>query len=1047
MDKNAADPPELASRLEVAADPGDPSRRSFLRAGAGVVVGTAAFVGAGRQLRILQSESSRPAASSAEGHEPTYADIELRINEEIRQLRVPHQRTLLLAIRENLGLTGTKKSCNLGQCGACTVLMDGLPVYSCMLLALDATGREITTIEGVGRDGGALHPVQHGFIRHMGSQCGHCTPGMIVSAVGLLQKTPEPTAAEVRQALSGNLCRCGNYRNEIAGVLFAAGCVVGSKETPLRVTSVDTIDSPAQATIVSCGEIGPAALVESNEGVTAKALRSTVPSLDARDKATGAARFAGDIGFHPNEPPRNVLYAKVVRSPYALADVEEIDDSAARGLPGYRGIVTYRDVHGYQEGENSGDRSPVRSDRLFMNRRARYVGDAIAAVAADDEYTAQRAVDLIRVTWDVHEALPDAERNLATDTRAIHDGGAVAGFAGPQPARMPTVEYKRGNIEQGFAQAEVIVEGRYVTPIQCHVPIEPHAVVAAWEGESLTLWDSQQSVFAAQETIALALGLDRGNVRVIAPYVGGGFGGKCTDTLGKTLYQGIAALLARQTGRPVRLEYTLKELLFAEDTRNPFIFYLKTGVKKDGSMTAFECKAIARTGGYASSGPPVVSVAGQGMVATYRIPNYWYHGYCVYTSSPVGGEFRGFGHPQAVFARETHIDEVADAIGMDPLEFRRRNSLHAGDLIDTDVVPNVPLMAIGAEACLQNGADAIGWKGWQHPSRKSGPRRRGIGLRFSQEHSGRNASNGLVWMDRAGKIHVPIGSGNLGTNAHTGIAIIVANALDMPVDQLDCTWGDSKTCTWDFVSDASRAVHCHGKAMYNAAIDLRKQIEALRSGRAPARTDFTPYFDPATDLNPYLDESTGQVVKSPAPTLHPQTEALARQIVADGGLVGLGFYVWNPSAESWGASFADVEVDMETGRVTVLKLVGAHDCGRVIHIPGALAQIDGGTIMGLGYAMTEELLIDPHTGIPVTQSLYEYRPPSTLDLPEIVPILIESPVPAGPFGAKGLGENPMFNAAAAIANAIYNATGVRMREIPFTWARVHDELKRAGRLV
>ena len=490
------DAPDLVSRIERAADPGDPSRRSFIQAGAGVVVGTAALVGAGQQLRLLRAESGQRFTESGEGHETAYADIELRINGETRRLRVPHQRTLLLAIREDLGLTGTKKSCNLGQCGACTVLMDGLPVYSCMLLTLDATGREITTIEGVGHDG-ALHPVQEGFIRHMGSQCGHCTPGMIMSGVALRQKTPRPTAAEVRQALSGNLCRCGNYRNEIAGVLFADGCA-----------PAPTAGSPATATIVSCGEIGPAALVESNEGVTAKALRSTIPALDARDKATGTARFAGDVGFHPDDPPRNALHAKVVRSPYALADVEEIDDSAARTLPGYRGMVTFRDVYGYRGIESANERSPVRSDRLFMNGRARYVGDAVAAVAADDEYTAQRAVDLIRVTYDVHDALPDAERNLETDTRAIHDNGAVAGFAGPQPARMPTVEYKRGSIEQGFAQAEVIVEGRYVTPIQCHVPIEPHAVVASWEGGTVTFWDSQQSVFAAQETIALALGLE-----------------------------------------------------------------------------------------------------------------------------------------------------------------------------------------------------------------------------------------------------------------------------------------------------------------------------------------------------------------------------------------------------------------------------------------------------------------------------------------------------------------------------------------------------------
>jgi xanthine dehydrogenase molybdenum-binding subunit len=235
--------------------------------------------------------------------------------------------------------------------------------------------------------------------------------------------------------------------------------------------------------------------------------------------------------------------------------------------------------------------------------------------------------------------------------------------------------------------------------------------------------------------------------------------------------------------------------------------------------------------------------------------------------------------------------------------------------------------------------------------------------------------------------------------------------------------------------------------MYNAAVDLRRQLDARKLGQRSPRTDFTPYFYPQTDINPYVDETTGRIISKPEPKLHPATEALARKIVANGGTVGLGFYVWNPAVEAWGASFAEVEVDMETGQVSVLKLVAAHDCGNVIHRPGAEAQVHGGSIMGFGYAVTEELVIDPHTGIPTNQSLYEYRPPSVLDVPQIVPILVVAEVEAGPFGAKGLGENPMFNAAAAVANAIFNATGVRMREIPFTWRRVYDELKHAGKLV
>jgi CO/xanthine dehydrogenase Mo-binding subunit/aerobic-type carbon monoxide dehydrogenase small subunit (CoxS/CutS family) len=1016
-------------------DAADLTRRSFLRGATGVTLGVAALSAVGYEASKLSDPQLAiwPRKTAQGPYEPHYAEITLNVNGIGHEVKVPHHRSLLTVLREDLGLTGTKKSCNLGQCGACTVLMDGLSVYSCFVLAADAIGKKIETIEGLSI-GAALHPVQQAFVNHMGSQCGHCTPGMIMSAVGLLRQNSTPCEDDVRMALSGNLCRCGNYPNEVTAVLDAAGVLQPSVRAKLHAE----FDRPPLTTAV---DIFP----DSSSGMPPPT--SNIPALDAREKATGTARYTGDIGWHTDDPVQRPLIAKVIRSPYALATIGDIDDSEARKLPGYRGMVTFRDIPQFQaELVKPTERSPGKSDRLFLNDMARYVGDAIAAIVADDLDTALEAVQRVRVDFRPQRAFPDAEFNLAHDIRAIHPG-SVAGFGGPQPADKPTIEYKRGDIDVGFKQADLIIEGRYETPIQCHVPIEPHAVVAQVEGDRVTLWDSQQSVFAAQDVLAIVLGIPRENLRVISHYVGGGFGGKCTDTLGKTCYQAIAAVLSRKTGRPVRLEYTLKELMFAEDTRNPFVFYMKTGVKREGSITALECKAIQRTGGYASSGPAVASVAGEGIINTYRVPNYWYHGYSVYTSSPVGGEFRGFGHPQAVFAREVHMDEVAAALGMDPVEFRRRNSLHTGDIIETNVKPDVQLMKVAAEQCLKAGADAIGWSRWEPHTQKLGRFRRGLGMRFSQEHSGRNASNGLVWMSSDGKLHVPIGSGNLGTNSHTGIAVIVANVLGVPVEQLDVYWGDTETCAWDFVSDASRSIHCHGKAMHNAAIDLRRQLDARRRGNTTPRTDFSPYFYPKTDISPYVDETTGRIIPNPEPKLSPGTEALARKIVADGGTVGLGFYVWNPAVEAWGASFAEVEVDMETGQVTVLKLVAAHDCGKVIHRPGAEAQVHGGSIMGFGYAMIEELLIDPHNGIPVNQSLYEYRPPSVLDIPPLEPILVEAAVEAGPFGAKGLGENPMFNAAAPIANAIFNATGVRMREIPFTWRRVYDELKHAGKLV
>jgi xanthine dehydrogenase molybdenum-binding subunit len=345
-------------------------------------------------------------------------------------------------------------------------------------------------------------------------------------------------------------------------------------------------------------------------------------------------------------------------------------------------------------------------------------------------------------------------------------------------------------------------------------------------------------------------------------------------------------------------------------------------------------------------------------------------------------------------------------------------------------------------------------------------------MRFSQEHTGRSDSDAILWVDRQGRVHLPMGVGNLGTCAHTSVALIAAEVLDMPVSAIEATWGDTEDVAWDFVTDASRSVHCTGKAVYNAARDLVDQLKGLaaavleaearvlevRAGRvyrlgtdasvdfrtlarrAAPRTDLTPRFDPVSDINPLLDESTGTVTVDPPMRLHTSTERLARRLLARGGLIGLGHYVFNPRVQAWGASFAEVEVDTYTGRFEVLRLVCAHDIGRLIHRPGAEAQVLGGSIMSLGHAITEELHIDPHHHVPVGVSLLGLGIPTIQDYGEIVPILVEAPVRAGPFGAKGLGENPMLNAAGAVANALANAAGARLNRLPLTWSSVYRAL-------
>jgi putative selenate reductase molybdopterin-binding subunit len=1038
--------------------PPSTSRRSFLAG-----LGLTAVGGVGAAYAIRQSKEQPTPEDLGTPRAAPLSDNTLQVNGTSVSVSCPDHRSLLLALREDLGLTGTKKGCNLGECGACTVLEDGLPIYACLKLAKECVGKQITTIEGL-ETNGRLHPVQQAFMDHVGSQCGFCSPAMIMSAVALLNENPDPTPEQVRMAISGVVCRCGNYPHEVEAILAAARAGAGSTgNTAAAGPAVHPLPAGRNKPYP---RLDPDPLVEIHRDAGSEALaglqRSPRP-IDAYPKATGKARYAGDIGFHSDDPVRRPLIAKAVRCPHAHASVVRIDDRRARALPGVRAIVTYRDVH-----------DAIRAERSYMSGRARFVGETVAVVAADSQDIAQQALDLIHVEWDVLPVYPDIEENLRSDNRGVHAEGPVCGFGGPQPADVPTWEARVGNLDDGFAEADVIVEGRYETSRQVTLPIETHVCVATWKGEDLHLWDAQQSPFAARTILANTLGLREEQVHVYADYIGGGFGGKCLDYPDEDLYQLYAAILARKTGRPVRYEYTLNEEMGAGDSRHPFVFETRWGVKKDGTITAQYWKVLADTGAYGSSGPAVVLIGCQRLVGTYRTPNYTVEAYAVYSNNQVGGEFRGFGGLQAGVAQELHMDKVAQELGINPLELRLKNSKRPGDLINNDH----PYGHTDVDATVRRAAERIGWERWQPPSAKGGLIRRGLGMMQGPMPSGRDPSDGLVWIDRNGTVHVRLGTGNLGNLAHTGMAVIVSEVLGVPVDQLDVTWANTDRDAWVFVTDASRSCHCDGKAVYNAARDCARQLLALgarqlgaseaqlevRGGRvrrrgssggvdfrtlarlAEPRTEFRPFWEPA-DQNPMLDQATGETIPNPEMAVTASTEALAKRILAEGGgIVGLGRYVFDASTNAWGSCFAEVEVDMRTGQVDVLRLVVAHEVGRVLYPAGAEGQIHGGALQGLGYAMTEDLILDPQSRMPVNTSYYEYRPPTALDYPEIVPILIEAPGESGPFGAKGLGESPIFGPAPAIGNAIFNATGVLIPALPYTWDRVHAALRTAGKL-
>lgn len=1035
------------------------SRRSFLTGAAGVGVTAVGIAGVGVAIREAKDE---PTATELRAPEPsTFSDITLDINGKNVNVSVPDHRSLLLVLREDLGLTGTKKGCNLGECGACTILENGRPVYACLKLAKDAVGSKITTIEGLETEG-RLHPVQQAFMDHAGSQCGFCSPAMIMSGAGLLMENPNPTPEDVRAAISGVICRCGNYPHEVDAILAAAK--PGSAALSAAAAATVPVNAGQNKPYPRAGTDPRVEIYRDAETADMTALHQAPKPLDAYAKATGRARYSGDIGFHPDDPLRNPLTAKALRCPHAHAQVISIDDSKARALEGVRAIVTYRDVE-----------DAVRDNRTFLAGRARFVGEAVAIVAADTQDIAQQALELIDVRWQVLEAYPDPEENLRTDNRHIHADGSVCGFGGPQPADVPTWEARVGDLQAGFDEADLIVEGRYTTCRQVTLPIETHVCTAMWKGDDLHLWDSQQSVFPARATIADTLGMPEEKVHVYAEYIGGGFGAKCLDYPDEDLYQLYAAILSKKAGKPVRYEFTLSEEMAAGDSRHPFIFETRWGVKKDGTITAQEWKVIADTGGYASSGPAVVLIACLRIVGSYRTPNYTVEAYGVYTNNQVGGEFRGFGGLQGCVAQELHIDKVANELGMDPLEFRMKNTKRPGDLINNDD----PYGHADIETTVRRAADSIGWENWQPPSAKTGRRRRGLGMMQGPMPSGREASDGLVCIDRNGTVHVHMGGGNLGNLAHTGMAVIVSEVLGgVPVEDMRVTWANTDRDAWSFATDSSRTIPCDGKALYGAAKDCERQLLALAaehlgvgvdelevsngfvglrgSGEgvdfrtlarmAEPRTEFNPWWE-EVDQNPWFDQNTGKIDPKPNMVCTEATLASARRALAEGGgIVGLGRYVYDFTTNAWGSCFAEVEVDMQTGQVEVLRLVVAHDVGRVLYPAGAEGQIHGGALQGLGYAMTEDLVLDPHSRAAVNTSFHEYRPPTSLDYPEMVPILVEAPSRSGPYGAKGLGESPIMGPAPAIGNAILNATGVLFPDIPYTWDRVHRTLKAAGKL-
>jgi 4-hydroxybenzoyl-CoA reductase alpha subunit len=755
-----------------------------------------------------------------------------------------------------------------------------------------------------------------------------------------------------------------------------------------------------------------------------------VPKLDAIDKVTGRAVYGHDMKL-----PR-MLYGKILRSERAHARILNIDTSRAIKLPGVKAVITGYDIPDIRVGF-------AKDNPILKTGKVRSFRDEIAAVAAVDEDTAQEALELIKVEYEDLPAVFDPEEAMKPGAPLIHEK------AERNILSLMTQSYSHGDVEKGFAESDVVIEDRFKLTWVAHCCLGTSFCLTSFDNSgNLTIWNSTQMPFMSQRELSTALRIPPDKIRVIKATIGGGFGSKL-DTYP---YEPICVLLSRRTGRPVRITFTREEEFIASPTRQPVICDIKSGAKKDGTLMARQVKMILENGAYSSWGATTPLVMMQTISSLYRVPNVKYDVLVVYTNHPYAGAMRGYGNPQATFVVESHIDMLAHELGMDPMEFRLKNANQSGDVTGQ----GVKITSCGLSECIEKAAKSIGWQEKRgKPGNDSVPvgggfairHQRGVGM-AAQFHVGGGAriypSDGCgttIKVDDYGRVTVITGSTDMGQGSDTIIAQIVAEEMGVPVDNITVVNTDTAITPWDVGAHASRTTFIAGNSARLAAADAKGQILEAAAQAYKQKVE-------------NLDMRAGQIfVKSDPEEGIPYAKAIRAKHFRPNGDVILARGWYEPPTEkqdkefrgnisaayAFAAQAAEVEVDTETGEVKVLKIAAAHDVGRAINPMAVEGQIEGGVSMGLGYGLNEELVLEK--GKMLNPNFADYALPTALDMPPIDPIIVETIDPEGPFGAKGVAEPANNPTAPAIANAVYDAVGVRIKDLPITAEKVLKALK------
>jgi len=752
-----------------------------------------------------------------------------------------------------------------------------------------------------------------------------------------------------------------------------------------------------------------------------KYVGKSVPKVDSREKVVGKAVYLDDIILH------GMLYGKILGSIYPHALIKNIDVSKAESLPGVKAVITGKDLPDSLYGPF------IKDEPVLAKDRVRYIGEPVAAVAATELEISEEALGLIDVEYEELPALFDPIEAMKPDAPIIHPDlkNYICPWDAVQEGNICShTTFTDGDVEKGFQEADVIVEDTFTTPAQNQAYIEYAGAIAQMEPSGrFTVWTNTQAIYVTQSRISESLLIPMSKIRVISPVVGGGFGGKIETTVAPHALE-----LARRAGKPVKIVRTREEEFITGRPRHPAISTVKLGVKKDGKIVAKQVSTVFDSGAYSCDGPGVTGFGTLMARGPYRVPNYRMDGYCVYTNIVKGGAFRGFGNTQTGFASESVMDMAAKEIGMDPVEFRRINAIEPGDKSVGEQV----LKSVGIKECIDRATEAIGWKDEKEN------KYRGRGIALVNHISGLLTVSAIVKLNEDGTVNIQCGAMDIGQGSNTILCQICAEELGVPMEEVAIYSGDTDGTPYSWATSASRLTYTAGNSVKRASQDLKNQMLDLAAKTLEANVDDLEmkdkkiYVKGSQDKGLTFEELGAISCWGTGGQLMGKESFFVEDPPFDRSKF-VGFPFGTMTAYIFAAQAVEVEVDVETGVVRVLKAVAAHDVGKAINPSNVEGQIEGGFVQGLGFALTEDTIFEK--GKIMNPTFTDYKILPAADIPDLKVIIVEANDDTGPFGAKGVAEPCLVGVSPAVANAIYDAIGLRFTDLPITPEKVLKALK------